>query len=45
MGFENFYILKQILGATLTSLSEETNRQNERIAALEKEERVMKRDL
>ena len=45
MGFETFYALKQILAATLTNLSEETVTQNEKIASLEKEERVLKRDL
>ena len=45
MGFETFYALKQILAATLTNLSEETVTQSEKIASLEKEERVLKRDL
>lgn len=36
MGFETFYILKQILAATLTNLSEETVRQNDKISNLEK---------
>ena len=32
MGFENFYVLKQILASTLANLSEETLTKNEKIA-------------
>lgn len=45
MSFESFYALKQIMATTLTSLSEETIKQNDKIASLEKEESVLKRDL
>jgi hypothetical protein len=33
------------MAASLTALSEETVRQNDKIVSLEKEERVLKRDL
>lgn len=45
LGFENFYALKLIMAVSLTSLSQETHKQQERISALEKEERVLKNDL
>lgn len=45
LGFEHFYVLKQIMAATLGNLSEETVNQNDRIVQLQKEERVLKRDL
>jgi hypothetical protein len=36
MSFESFYALKQIMAATLTNLSEETIKQNEKITSLDK---------
>lgn len=45
MSFENFYALKQIMAVTLSSLSEETVRQNDKITSLDREENVLKRDL
>lgn len=45
MSFESFYALKQIMAATLTTLSDDTIKQNEKISSLEKEENTLKRDL
>ena len=44
MGFEQFYALKQIMAYTLTGLSDDTVRQNQRIEELEREERKLKRE-
>jgi hypothetical protein len=45
MNFESFYALKQIMATTLTSLSEETVKQSDKIASLDQEESVLKRNL
>lgn len=45
MSFESFYALKQIMAATLTNLSEETVRQNDKMESLGREERSLKRDI